>query len=242
MSRYLYSVLTPSADKSWMASRVKKHIPKTSRTLIDPLFTSDLFLTMPQWEDFILRPRTEYESRVIEALMKSGLNWIEELNDLFSRNKPFSFHTEYRPRILTSISDAEILAYTTSTQKMVQETNNGLSRERVYSKYKINKDKILRSLLRLYTILQTKNTAVIPPSGRMPISLIGNTDVLLLNVGEIPKELFTEYVDPLSWKGKKVLLVGSLSPDVAHFADEYEREIVQGPRKRVVHIIRNYQL
>ena len=242
MDTYLHSITKSPSDKSWMRARIVERIPRASVIYIDPSFSSDLMLYLKPWEAMILRPVTQYEYRLLHALLRFGLNQIDELISLFKEKNPFTFGTVYRPRILTSVSDAELVAHAASTAEVSVHTGCGVARYKTRQKKIVNVDKVVASIVRANKVLSTTDLHIVPPKSAFPQHLVGSTDITILNMNIIPKNIFIDYMDKLSIEGKLVMVIGGYADGESAYSSDYNVDTFSRERGADVHIIRNYQI
>jgi len=242
MRPFLRSLTKSPLDKYWMATQIKTRIPNYATVYVDPSFSSDIFIYMKEWESMIVRPETQYEYRLLHAIINFGVDQINELVSLFSNKNAFTFETRYRPRILTSISDVELIAHAISTSQVTRVQYYGISRYRLRMKREIQVEKSIASVLRLQRILHNTNLSIVPPKHRFPMRHVERTDMIILNMDTIPREVFTTYMDPLSIKGMHVMLIGGMDARAMCNAQEYNVDKYTRRRGPDAYIVRNYQV
>lgn len=244
MRTYLTSITKSPFDKTAARKCISQRIPASATIYADPAFSSDIMIPMKDWDAMILRPVTQYEYRFLHAVLDFGLHQIDELISLFSNKNPFNFGTTYRPRILTTVSDAEILAYAASVTSVKREDYYRISRYRAAQCHTVNVDKLVRSILRLQCMLHSSDLTIVPPRDTFPMHLVGRTDIIILNIEKIELEFLLSYVDELSLKGMQVMLVGGLEKGAEYYTHGYNVDVV--PRRdskgNAIHIVRNYQI
>ena len=242
MDTYLPSITKSPSDKFWMRSRILERIPKQSTVYVDPAFSSDLLVYVKPWDAMILRPVTQYEYRLLHALLELGPDHIDEIISLFKEKKPFTFGTTYRPRILTSISDAELIAHAVSTSEVTVTSYYGVTRYKTKEKREIDLEKIIASVLRANKVLTSTDVHIIAPRAHFPQHLVGQTDITILNMDVVQKDVFTRYMDKLSIEGKLVMVIGKNIYGGVEFTKDYNVETFSRKRGADISIIRNYQI
>jgi len=242
VAKYLHDVIKSPDNKFWLRSQIAKRIPDYAVNYVDPAFQSDFLLPIRPWKSITIRPKTQYEYRVVKAFLNPGLDWFEDFFEKIKDNTVFTFGLKFRPRILTTISDGALIANLVSTRALRSTLLNNTVRYKELPKYKLNTEQVVQSVLRMCSIFQNSNVTVIPPRAALKINKVSKTDFIYLDMKHISGYVIKGYYDVLSLKGYTVMLTGKLRDEQLYLVKEYNIEEFNSPRGAHAYIIRNYRL
>ena len=242
MAKRLFSIIKSSQDKSRYRKQYTDLIPAISNVYVDPYFQSDFLLLAHKWKAAIVRPVTNYQQRLLEALLKTDMPWYAEFERLLSKG-PFKLAVKYRPRILKVLSDAELLAYAVSTHSIHRVIGADHTKYTHRVKKKINKEMLIASVVMAVKKLANMNVMIVAPGGKMPDTLIKKRDLIFINTHEINSKVLSDYYDKMSLSGYRVMLTAVVKKySLVSIAKEYMIDYHSYFNNQILAIIRNYPI
>ena len=114
MGRFPQSIIKDSYDTTRYTTDIVKRVPNVSSSLIDFAFTNESLLKSGRFDNAVVRPHTVYHERLLNILLNPKDNTLIALENIL-RKGPYKIAVKHRPRILSAMTDAELLAYSLST-------------------------------------------------------------------------------------------------------------------------------
>lgn len=240
MGRTLTAIIKSVEDKSQHKASIEKMVHKSSRIYLDANFTSDFMLYNKQWDGAILRPSSQYQYRIMHALMNPNAGLIDSVANLVTSG-PFVLSTKYRPLVLTAMTDAELIAHSVSTHHIDKDVSpKGVTRYKHRQKGTISKKGIIHSLERSIDRLNTMDILLLQTDSNFPQRLSNKSDLYFLSVqGRVTDRLINNYVLDLALQGRRVLVVCK-TQELPRGATHLKITNVTTPKLPPITILTNY--